>query len=113
MATNHIQKGEAMPWTNATGAAVSSGDVVDLGGMIGIALGDIADGASGMLATEEVWQLAKDAVDIAQGAQVNITPAGLITTATDDGAGTVYTAAGKAFAAAASADTTVLVKINA
>lgn len=114
MAQNHIQPGAAWPWTNGTGAAVASGDVVDLGGMIGVAAGDIADGAQGTLFTEEVWTLPKDdTIAITQGAQLYLTPAGLITTAADDGAGTNYTPAGKAFAAAALADTTAAVKINA
>lgn len=125
MAQNHLQPGAAMPWTNGTGAAVASGDPVDLGaagaGMIGIAAGDIADGAQGMLFVEEVWTLPKDtSVAIAQGAQLYLTAtglqvAGLITTNVNDGDATPvpYTPAGKAFAAAAQADTTVAIKINA
>jgi len=104
---------------------VASGDVVDLGaagsGMIGIAAGDIADGVQGTLFIEEVWTLPKDtAVAITQGAQLYLTAtglqvAGLITTNADDGdtVPVLYTPAGKAFAAAAQADTTVAVKINA
>ncbi len=124
MAQNHIQPGAAMPWTNGTGAAVASGDVVDLGaagsGMIGIAAGDIADGVQGTLFIAEVWTLPKDtAVAITQGAQLYLTAtglqvAGLITTKINDGDTTPvpYTPAGKAFAAAAQADTTIDVKIN-
>ena len=125
MAQNHTQPGAAMPWTNGTGAAVASGDVVDLGsggaGMIGVAAGDIADGDQGILFTEEVWELPKDtSVAIAQGAQLYLTAAGLqtaglITTNVNDGDTTPvpYTPAGKAFAAAATADTTIQIKINA
>lgn len=113
MATNHVQKGAAMPWTNGTAADVVSGAVIDLGGMVGVAAGNIAIGDTGELLTEEVFTLAKDVVAISQGAALYITPAGLITTATDDGAGVVYTPAGKAFADAIIAAATCQVKLGA
>ena len=47
MATNLVQDNGVKEWTNATGSAVSSGGVVVAGNMIGIALVDIANGASG------------------------------------------------------------------
>jgi predicted RecA/RadA family phage recombinase len=46
MATNKVQDNGVKEWTNA-GSAVSSGGVVVAGNMIGIALVDIANGASG------------------------------------------------------------------
>jgi len=68
MASNYI-KGEVNPrtWTNG-GAAVSSGDPVVIGAMLCIALGDIAGGAIGEVATTGVFEVAKvDAAVIAQG----------------------------------------------
>jgi len=68
MANNYI-KGEVNPrtWTNG-GSAVSSGDPVVIGAMLCIALGDIAGGATGEVATTGVFELAKaDAAVIAQG----------------------------------------------
>jgi len=49
MATNHVQKGAVMSWTNGTGSDVVSGEVVAFADMIGVAAGDIADGETGEL----------------------------------------------------------------
>ena len=109
MATNHIQEGNIMTWTNATGTAVAAGDPVLVGARVGIALGDIANTATGELAMGEVWQVAKAApLVIAQGGLVywDAADANVNTTATDN------TLAGYAFVAAASADTTVKIKLN-
>ncbi|WP_028579431.1 DUF2190 family protein [Desulfogranum japonicum] len=109
MARGHVQIGDVMPWTNDSGSDVASGDIVAFTGMIGLALGDIANGAEGSLATCEVWELPKEAaLAIDQGAQVYW----------DDTAGEIDTTntnvpAGKAFAPAAAGDLTVLVKLNA
>jgi len=109
MAQNHIQKGAAMPWTNGTGATVTSGTPVIVGDMIGVAAGDIADGESGILLTEEVFELPKTAAGaIAQGSQVY-----LDATSGEIGTDNTDTPAGKAFETAADGATTVKVKINA
>ena len=107
MAQNHIQKGDAMPYT--AGADISSGDPVLVGNRLGVALGDIANGESGQLATCEVFELPKVAATaIGQGADVywddtakNIT-----------NVATANTLAGCAFAAAATDDATILVKLG-
>jgi predicted RecA/RadA family phage recombinase len=52
---NAQQKGDRMPWTNGTGSAVVSGQVVKSGHTLGIAVGDIADGATGEIAIEGVF----------------------------------------------------------
>jgi predicted RecA/RadA family phage recombinase len=98
-----------MPWINGTAADVVSGEVVVVGAMVCVALGDIAIGAEGNLATEEVWEVAKEApLVIDQGdivywdavnSNIDLTNTNVV--------------AGKAFAAAASAATTVLVKLGA
>ncbi len=109
MAQNHVQKGDAMPWTNGTGSAVASGDVVVVSAMVCVALGDIADGEEGNLATCEVFEVAKEApLVIAQGDIVYWDAVNSNIDKTD-----TNVRAGKAFAAAASADTTVLVKLGA
>ena len=70
MAKGHIQPGKVMPWTNG-GSAVTAGTVIEFADMIGVALGDIAAGATGNLAISEVWELAKDGnLAISQGDQV-------------------------------------------
>ncbi len=109
MAKGHIQKGDVMPWTNDTGSDVPAGNVVDLGDMVGIALGDIADGEKGDLATCEVWELAKKTgVAFDQGDQLywDTVNSRLDKTNTN-------TPCGKAFQAAASDATTAQCKLNA
>ena len=59
-----------MPYTNS-GSAITKGTVVEFTGMVGIALGDIATGATGELAITGVWTVAKEApLVITQGDQV-------------------------------------------
>ncbi len=68
MATNYQQSGAVFDWANATGSAVSSGDVVKIGNILGVALVDIADGATGSVQTEGVFVVPKvSAAVIAQG----------------------------------------------
>ncbi|SME96467.1 DUF2190 family protein [Desulfovibrio gilichinskyi] len=108
MAGNYIQIGKTMTWTNSTGADVLSGSAVVVGALVGVALIDIPNGATGELATEEVWELPKTAAAIEQGAQVYLTP-GKSITATEGG----NTKAGVAFVSAVAEDATVRVKLNA
>jgi predicted RecA/RadA family phage recombinase len=110
MATNHVQQGAIMPWTNGTGSAVSANDVVVVGNFVCVALGDIADGAAGVLATEEVFEIPKNNnLVISQGDAVywDVTDGNINKTAEDN----YY--AGLAFAAATQTATTVKVKLGA
>jgi len=59
MAKNYVSDGNVINWTNGTGSAVSSGDVVATGHCIGVALVDIADGATGSVAVEGVFTVPK------------------------------------------------------
>jgi predicted RecA/RadA family phage recombinase len=86
MATNFIQNGETITWTNGTGSAVASGDIV-INDLIGVALVDIAASASGAVAARGVFELpAVNDAAINQGAKVYFdATAGKITpTATDN-----------------------------
>jgi len=47
MATTFVNDGNKVVWTNGTGSDVSSGDVVVISNIIGVAEVDIADGESG------------------------------------------------------------------
>ena len=74
MATNYIQDGAVIDWTNG-GTAVSSGDVVAIGtngdAILGVALVDIANGATGSVQIEGVFEVPKaDAAVIAVGEYV-------------------------------------------
>ncbi len=109
MAKGHVREGKTMPYTNGSGTTIASGTVVELPKMIGVALGDIAVGATGEIAICEVWEIAKEApLVIAQGDQVYWDAANDNVDKTD-----TNIPCGKAFAAAASADTTVQVLLNA
>jgi len=109
MAQNHVQEGAAMPWTNGTGADVVSGQAVNVADMVCVAAGDIADGESGILFTEEVFTLPKTAaLAIGQGAIVYFDVAAGEINLTN-----TNPVAGKAFVAALAADTTVQVKLGA
>ena len=97
-----------MTWTNATGTALVSGEVVVVGTLVCVALGAIANGATGELAICEVWELAKETpLVIDQGDLVywDDTNNRIDKTNTN-------VLAGRAFAAAASAATTVKVLLN-
>lgn len=59
MATNYIQKGDVIDYTNASGSTITSGTAIKLSHCIGVALTDIADGATGAVAIEGVFSLPK------------------------------------------------------
>jgi predicted RecA/RadA family phage recombinase len=59
MATNYIQPGEVIDWTNATGGAKTSGSVIAIGQMLGVALVDIANGATGSVQIQGVFEVPK------------------------------------------------------
>lgn len=68
MAKKFIQPGEVITWTNATGSAVLAGAVVAIGQILGVALVDIANGASGSVQITGVFEVPKvSAAVIAQG----------------------------------------------
>lgn len=112
MAKNYVEDGHTIDYT-AT-AAISSGDVVVVGALVGISLSDLAVDETGALRMDGVWQVPKTAAGaLDQGALVDFDVsagefAALGTPATGDivGAGVVWNAA-------ADGDTTVWVKINA
>lgn len=56
---NRVSDGAVIQWTNGTGTAVSSGDVVIIGNMLGIAAVDIANGASGSVHLEGEFTVPK------------------------------------------------------
>ncbi len=68
MANNFQQPGDVITWTNGTGAAVVSGQVVRIGNILGVALVDIASTASGSVALSGVFTVPKvSGAVIAQG----------------------------------------------
>lgn len=103
---NAVSKGLTMDYT-AT-ADITSGQVVLVGAMIGIAVSALASGETGALTVEGVFTVPKSTGVVAQGAQVywDNTNKNVTTTATDN------TPCGKAFIAAASGDAEIDIKIN-
>lgn len=113
MATNFVQPGDTIEWTN-TGTAVSAGDFVVIGKQMGVAAVDIAQNATGTVYTEGVFTAPKvSAAVIAKGENVIWdTSAGgfednLATPATGDVSGCCI-----AWAAAGNGVTTIPVKLN-
>jgi len=107
MAKNYIQEGDVLDHIAA--AAIASGDVVRMGKRIGVAVADIASGASGPVAVEGVFNLPKVATQApAQGALLywDATAGNLTTTATGN------TLAGYAAAPGVNGAATVNININ-
>ncbi|WP_020411304.1 capsid cement protein [Microbulbifer variabilis] len=68
MATNFVQDGRMLDYTNSTSAVITSGRVLAVGAVLGVAMDDIAVGASGEIAIEGVFIVPKvSAAEIRQG----------------------------------------------
>ena len=66
MADNYLQRGDVIQYT--AGADITSGAVVKVGALLGVALADIANGATGPVAIRGVFTVPKvSAAEIAQG----------------------------------------------
>jgi predicted RecA/RadA family phage recombinase len=111
---NFYQEGENITWTNGTGSAVVSGQVVAIGSLVGIACVDIASTTTGAVKLEGVFLVPKTAGTAwTQGAELNWDASaatfdiGTATPATGDISGCCVAAY-----AAASAATTGYVLIN-
>lgn len=63
MAANFIRKGSTVEWTNG-GSAVSSGDVVTVGDLLGVAAVDIAGGETGTVHIDGVFEVTCDSADV-------------------------------------------------
>lgn len=110
MAGNYLMSGDVLDYTNTTGAALASGAMVPIGTKVGVALANIANGATGSVRVRGVFTIAKLSTDTpAQGAALywDNTNKRLTTTASGN------TLAGYAAKAAGSGATTVEVSINA
>lgn len=59
MAKNYIQPGEVIDWVNGTGSAKTSGSVIAMGQTLGVALVDIANGATGSVQIQGVFEVPK------------------------------------------------------
>lgn len=113
MANNYIQPGNVIDHT--AGSDLSSGDVVVIGSILGVALVDIATGKTGSVQITGVFKCPKvSAAVIAQGESLTWDAS---VAAFDDNAATPATGditgpPAVAFAAAGNGDTTLLVKFT-
>lgn len=108
MAVNYRQNGATIDYTNTGESPVAAGSMVVVGTLIGVALTTIAAGKTGSLGTSGVWELPKASGAVTQGAVLYAdTTAGNLTTVAD-----AHVKAGVAWADAASADATVVIRIN-
>jgi len=93
---NYVKPGATRTWTNGTGSAVSSGDVVVVGQQLAIASVDIANGASGEVTFEGEFEVPKvSAAVIAHGEAVvwDVSAAGFDDNAATPATGDVSNAA--------------------
>ena len=108
MAKGHVDPGKTMTFANETGADIFAGSVVVVGDIIGIALGNIANGDTGEIGICEQWTLPKeDALAIPQGKKVYYDTIAKTVNLTD-----TNQFAGIAMLPAAASDATVNVLMN-
>lgn len=115
MAKNFVQDGKVINWTNGTASAVSSGDVLVIGQIIGVALADIAVGASGSVAIDGVFTAPKvTGAVIAAGESLtwDVSAGKFDDNAATPATGDITGAAAFAFEAAGSGVTTLKVKLT-
>lgn len=112
MSNTYKQPGNIIAFV--AGSTIVSGQLVAVGDRVGVAAVDIASGATGSVHVDGVHEVAKASpLAITQGATLYFDATeGELTTSTDGAGSLVNAAAGYAFAAAGSSDTTVLVKLN-
>jgi len=112
MATNYVQDGNVMPFT--AGSAISSGDVVVIGGLLGVALADVANAAVGQAQISGVCTLPKvSTAVIAAGERVqwDVSEGGIEDAAATPATGDIVNC-GIAFEAAGNGVTTIDVLLN-
>ena len=103
---NQVNSGEVVMYTNATGSDISSGAIVVMGKVCGIAINDIANGTSGAVAIKGCFRLTKKTAgdNIAQGTVLKYNSG---VEAASAGATLDTVIVGRAAAAAGTAATTV------
>lgn len=112
MAKNYDSAGYSVNYTNGGGTTISSGAVVVLGALIGVALTDIKPGETGGVAIKGAWHVPKATAALTQGQRIDYDVstskvAAIGTPATGDLVG-----CGVVLEAAASGAATALVAIN-
>lgn len=108
MKAKYCHKGEAIDFKNETEVKIEAGDVLTMGGRIGVAGTDIEPRALGSVHVSGVYEITKkDKAALAVGTVVYLSADGITTTKTDN------TPAGYVAAASSAESVSVWVKINA
>lgn len=107
MAQNYVESGDVLDYTAGSGETITSGDLIIKGEIIGVALGSATEGVVVAVKTKGVFTLPKATGAITLGAKVywDATNGNVTTTASGN------TLIGAAWAAQASGDTTVKVRL--
>ena len=107
MKARYVQRGESIDFTPT--ADVAAGDIIKVGSLVGVAKLDIKAGELGALALCGVYEIATNGTAIEAGAVVFVDPAtGKVCAECASGA----VKFGHAVAAAAAADTLVLIRLE-
>ncbi|MGE0329696.1 MAG: capsid cement protein [Ramlibacter sp.] len=112
MTTKYSHEGRVIDYVNTTGGAIASGAVVKMGNILGVALVDIAIGATGAVGFGVFTGIPKvSAAVIAQGESLtwDVSAVGFDDNAATPATGDVTGAAAVAFAAAGNGVTTMTV----
>lgn len=72
MASNYHSDGGTVDYTNGGSETIASGAPLAIGGLLAVALVDIAPGATGAAAIDGVWHLPKASGAVSQGAAVDL-----------------------------------------
>lgn len=115
MASNHVQPGKVLDYTNTTGSTILSGKVVAVGQILGVALKDIPNNTTGSVAVDGVFAVPKvSAAVIAAGESLtwDASAAAFDDNAATPAAGDITGAAAVAFQAAGNGVTTLNVKFT-
>jgi predicted RecA/RadA family phage recombinase len=114
MTTNFVQRGDVVNYT--AGANIAAGDLVVMGHTIGVALTDIANGATGAVAIEGVFTLPKVSAAVFAVGEKLILDVSATPPAFDDSAATPasgdITGGAVAMVAGANLETTCVVKLT-
>jgi predicted RecA/RadA family phage recombinase len=113
MTDKFVQRGDVIDYTNG-GSAISSGDVVEMSGTLGVALTDIANGDTGAVAIEGVFTLPKVSAAVFAVGEKLIwdTSAGAFDDSSATPASGDITGAAVAIVAGANTETTCTVKLT-
>lgn len=106
MAKNYVQDGKVLNYT--AGADIASGQFVLIGAIGGVAIGKIANGATGAVQIQGVFSVPKASGAVTQGAKLYWDATNSVLTITSSG----NTIVGVAAAAAQSGDATVQILLN-